>query len=466
MTEAHDPFDWLAANLETFAVVFDMGGLLAGVIEEFGDDYRYVSANGAVANHFHTTQAGMIGKTGRDLGSNEVNIAARRKELTSCQQVGTQRAEFWHVMDGQRRRYLSLQAKAPPAPDGAARMAFITVDITARTLAQREAARQQALVEAALDASDMGIWEYDVAADSLSWDARSAAMIGLEAHDMTLETFLSMVHPDDVDRVIAAQDDGETGKNNGHYRVEHRMITADGRFRWIESTGRVSFDSAGVAVRAIGTVRDISAEIASRERQAFLAAELNHRVKNNLAAVQAIANQTLQWTPDPVEFREAFEARVSALGRAHDLLNANAWQAADLHELLERSLEAAAGTVRFEGPDTPVLVLPERAMTLAIIFNELATNAAKHGAHSVPGGLVILKWWIQGDHVEIRWTEQGGPAVKPPKRQGFGSRILRAGVGGRDGAARLDYAPDGLKVRLSLARSPAVTFEVQPAVTA
>ncbi|HEX7758951.1 MAG TPA: HWE histidine kinase domain-containing protein [Caulobacteraceae bacterium] len=459
MPKTLEPTIWLAENLETFSALFDAGGLLAGVVEEAGDDYRYVAANQPLADHFRTTRAALIGKTGRILGASDPVIAVRMGTLDRCHREGVQREEFWLEVDGARRRFLSTHAAAPPGPNGARRMAFLSADITARKAAEIEAARQQARVEAALDAAAMGIWEYDIVADHLSWDARTDVLTGLRAENMSLETFVSLVHPDDVARVIAAQDRAETGEDGGYYRVEHRMLGTDGAVRWIESTGRITFNSAGEAVRAIGTVRDIAPEMAARERQAFLTAELNHRVKNNLAAVQAIANQTLQWSPDPIEFREAFEARVSALGRAHDLLNANAWTATDLRELMERSLEGAAGAVTLEGPSSPVMVLPERAMTLAIIFNELATNAAKHGAHSVPGGTVTLSWAILGDRVDIRWVERGGPVVTPPKRQGFGSRILRAGVGGRDGAARLEYDPGGLKVRLTLVRSPAVTFE-------
>ncbi len=461
MTKTTDPADWLAENIETFNALFDAGGLLAGVVEEDGDDYRYVSVNLPLAAHFGSTQAALVGKTGRDVGASETNIALRMATLDHCHRKGVQREEFWLPVKGARRRYMSTHTAAPAGPNGARRMAFCSADITARKTAEIEAARQQARVEAALDAAAMGIWEYDAVADQLSWDARGAALAGLSGENISLETFIAMVHPEDAPAVVAAQDRAEAGENGGYYRVEHRIMNDQG-VRWLESTGRLSFNAKGEVVSAIGTVRDIGPEIVVRERQAFLTAELNHRVKNNLAAVQAIANQTLQWSPDPIAFREAFQARVSALGRAHDLLNANAWTATDLRELMARSLEGAAGVVTLDGPDAPVMILPERAMTLAIIFNELATNAAKHGCHSVPGGAVTLSWVIVGDRVEIRWTERGGPPVKAPKRQGFGSRMLRAGVGGRDGAARLEFDPEGLKVRLTLIRSPAVAFEAAP----
>ena len=458
MSTADSPARWLADHIETFAALFDIGGFLAGVVEEAGDDYRYVAANPGLATHFGLDPESLIGKTGRELGATPELIATRLAALDKVNREGAQREEFTLPVRGERRRYLSVHTAGPVGPNGQRRMAYMSADITARRTAETEAKRHLARAEAALEAADMGAWEYDIVTDRLVWDARSEAMIGLPGEPRSLEAFMQLMHPDDRERVQAAQDAAEVGENNGCYRVEHRMIRPDGGQLWVESTGRILFRD-GVAVSAVGTVRDIGEDIAARERQAFLTAELNHRVKNNLAAVQAIANQTLQWTPDPVEFRDAFQARVSALGRTHDLLNANAWQATDLRLLMQRSLEGAAGAVALQGPAAPVMVLPERAMTLAIILNELATNAAKHGAHARPDGAVTLSWRILGDRVEILWAEAGGPPVAPPRRQGFGSRILRAGVGGRDGAARLDYAPDGLKVRLTLHRSPSVMFE-------
>ena len=462
MTNTYDPATWLSENLGAFAALFDASGLMCGVMEEARDDIRYVVVNWAVADHFGLTPEQMIGKTSRALGLSEEEVRGRLKTLDLCHRKGPQHTELRRAAKGERRYYASTLSAAPPGPGGARRMAFVSVDVTVRKSAQTEAARQQSLVEAALDAAAMGVWEYDILADRLTWDARSAALIGVGGEPMSLADFMAKVHPGDVAAVAAAQDAAEAGENGGYYRVEHRMANAKGASHWIESTGRIMCNAAGLPIRAIGTVRDIAEEVEARERQAFVTAELNHRVKNNLAAVQAIANQTLQWSPDPAEFRDAFEARVSALGRAHDLLNANAWTATELGELMARSLEAAAGTVQIEGPGTPVMVLPERAMTLAIIFNELATNAAKHGCHSAPGGVVKLSWAILGEHVEIRWAERGGPPVRPPERQGFGTRILRAGVGGRDGAARMDFDRDGLQVRLTLHRSPAVTFQPVP----
>ncbi|MBS0410713.1 MAG: PAS domain-containing protein [Proteobacteria bacterium] len=461
MTTTSDPAAWLAENLATFAQLIDTAGLVTGVLEIAGDDFRYVSANANIAERFGVPPEQVIGRTGRELAVSEAAIVTNIDGIRRCQTEGPSQATATRLVGGQKRNYVVWLTAAPPGPDGALRAAFVSIDMSARRSAEIEAQRQQARVEAALEAAAMGIWEYDIVNDRLSWDARSVDLTGAIGDPMSLEAFMARVHPDDRDAVQAAQDAAEAGENDGYYRVEHRMRSDNGADRWIESTGRILFKE-GVPVQAIGTVRDIAAEVAARERQAFLTAELNHRVKNNLAAVQAIANQTLQWTPDPAEFRDAFQARVLALSRAHDLLNANAWRATDLRQIMERSLEAAAGPVRLQGPSTPVLVLPERAMTLAIIFNELATNAAKHGAHSRTGGEVTLAWTIVGERVEIRWTERGGPAVKPPRRQGFGSRILRAGAGGRDGAARLDYNPDGLNVRLTLHRSPAVTFEAAP----
>ncbi len=179
--------------------------------------------------------------------------------------------------------------------------------------------------------------------------------------------------------------------------------------------------------------------------------ELNHRVKNSLATVQSIAARTFRGLNDPHDTRQKFDARLVALGRAHDILSEEKWRSADIREMIERVL-APHGTrdaARFHlaGPD--LRLSPQAALIASMVLHELATNAAKYGALSVPGGEVSIAWDIINrdgkPSAELRWSERGGPRVEAPTRQGFGSTLIEQGLPAQlGGTAHFDYAPEGL----------------------
>ena len=196
---------------------------------------------------------------------------------------------------------------------------------------------------------------------------------------------------------------------------------------------------------------DVTEEIEAEERQRLLINELNHRVKNTLAVVQGLAQQSFGKQADG-RF-EIFSARLAALAGAHNLLTDSTWESADLRELVRGSLEAAAGIdiARCELAGTPVTLPPPLALSLVMIIHELATNAIKYGALSNETGRVQVRWSVErGDaaaQVTIEWDEIDGPPVAAPARQGFGTRLIRRGLSGQ-GATTLEYRPSGLHCRL------------------
>lgn len=195
---------------------------------------------------------------------------------------------------------------------------------------------------------------------------------------------------------------------------------------------------------------DVTDRVLAERQQTLLVDELNHRVKNTLATVQAIAAQTLRVTPEPTAFREAFESRLMALSGTHDLLTTTSWRNADLCELLLVELRPfAPDRYRAEGPD--VDLSPAGALALGMVFHELATNAAKYGALSSHDGHVQVSWRVFDCRLVLTWTEAGGPAVTPPTRRGFGSRLIERNLGGHlGGSARLEFAPAGLICRIEM----------------
>ncbi|WP_296596107.1 PAS domain-containing protein [Phenylobacterium sp.] len=195
---------------------------------------------------------------------------------------------------------------------------------------------------------------------------------------------------------------------------------------------------------------DVTDRVLAERQQKLLVDELNHRVKNTLATVQAIASQTMRTTADPKAFREAFESRLLALSATHDLLTAANWRAADLCDVLLVELRPF-GESRYSthGPD--VDLNPAEAVALGLVFHELATNAAKYGALSNADGRVDVAWTREDGRLELTWTESGGPNVTPPTRRGFGSRLIEKSLEGQlAGKARLDFAPGGLVCRVGM----------------
>jgi PAS domain S-box-containing protein len=199
---------------------------------------------------------------------------------------------------------------------------------------------------------------------------------------------------------------------------------------------------------------DVTDRVRAERQQKLLLDELNHRVKNTLATVQAIAAQTLRTTASPAAFRESFEARLLALSSTHDLLTQSVWQGASLQEVILMELRPhGAERYQLEGPE--VALSPAETLTLGLVFHELVTNAAKYGALSTSEGCVRVRWDIHGDadlpRLELTWSEEGGPPVAPPTRQGFGSRLIERSLQGEiEGKASLDFAESGLRCHLQL----------------
>ena len=186
--------------------------------------------------------------------------------------------------------------------------------------------------------------------------------------------------------------------------------------------------------------------------QRTLIEELNHRVKNMLTVVNAMARQTLATNPAPEEFCQKFVRRIDALGRTHALLSREQWGAVQMADIARESLEhflvEDKKRVVLKGP--PVALDPKTAVALGIVFHELATNAVKHGALSNDSGTVSVSWTFNGDEaVALQWLENGGPEVRQPSRAGFGSRLIKLELTHElNGGAELIYEKTGLKVAM------------------
>ena len=198
---------------------------------------------------------------------------------------------------------------------------------------------------------------------------------------------------------------------------------------------------------------DVTEEVVAEESQRILINELNHRVKNTLAVVQGLAQQSFRGDKQNPQL-DIFVERLAALASAHSLLTERRWESADLATIVRGALEATAGTRQsrytLDGPD--IRLEPQPAVALAMVIHELCTNAVKYGAFSTEGGSVDIHWSLEqdtdGSRLVLDWGETGGPTVAKPDRTGFGSRLIKRGLGTPGSRTEIDYAPAGLHCRL------------------
>lgn len=246
--------------------------------------------------------------------------------------------------------------------------------------------------------------------------------------------------------------------------TRHRR-PGDGVLAWFEVSAARIADPAGGAL-AIATFADVADRKQAERQRELLIAELNHRVKNMLATVQALAAQTLRGPAgiDAGRFGREFSERLRTLARAHDLIAAGSWDEAELEKVARAALAplqgfAEAERLRLEGPAAGVRIGPREAQALALALHELATNSLKHGALSAPGGRVALRWRkadAPGSRIVLEWGESGGPILAGrPARQGFGVRLLERGLArdlGAGAEVALDFASSGLRASICFAQ--------------
>jgi PAS domain S-box-containing protein len=212
-------------------------------------------------------------------------------------------------------------------------------------------------------------------------------------------------------------------------------------------------DKQGVVVEHFASFVDLTKQKQDQAHSTMMINELNHRVKNTLATVQSIVFQAVRKTSDPAVIRESIESRLFALSCSHDLLTRENWEGAGLLDLINGALEpfgVANGRMeRFEITGKNIRFSSKATLALGIAFHELATNAVKYGAFSNETGSILITWTIErkpeGNRLILRWQEEDGPAVTPPTRKGFGTRVIERGLAIElDGTVRLDYRAEGV----------------------
>ena len=336
-------------------------------------------------------------------------------------------------------------------------------DITARKLAETQRVEAAARLRLAIDAGRMAVWQVD-AERGVTPSPELNRMLGFAEHARpTIREFAKLNLPGELERV---RDMAQAARARGerHFEVEYRMRRTDGQIRWLLVRAELIPERDGQPRGAIGVAMDITDRKETEERMKLLAREVDHRANNLLTVVQGTVQLSQAATPEAL--KAVLVGRIAALGRAHQLLSEARWEGADLRRLVEEELLAfslgEATRVSIEGPD--VALSPAAAQALAMALHELATNAAKYGALSVPAGKVGVNWTRKGKGaLSIRWAERGGPAVAAPSKRGLGTAMLaRALSGPLGGKSKLDWRASGLVCDLEL---PASALEFAPAAT-
>jgi len=296
------------------------------------------------------------------------------------------------------------------------------------------------------------LWIYD--GDSQRFEYVSPSIKELIDHppeevEANPEVWLSKIH--EADRQVVEKMLCET-RDDAQDPVEYRIVR-DGAQRWVRDKAFLLPAEATRGPRVAGLARDVTETKRAEQQRELLIGELNHRVKNTLALVQALAAHTRHAAVSPTDFEQAFTSRLHALGHAHDLLTQTHWKGTSLHQVIETALApfsvygSSQSRVEVKGPQ--VWLNSNTAVTLTLAFHELATNAAKYGALSTNKGRVNIFWEAQpaGEPQEIllQWRESGGPVVEPPSRKGFGTMLIEKVLAYEaEGEAKLEFLQTGV----------------------
>jgi two-component system CheB/CheR fusion protein len=333
---------------------------------------------------------------------------------------------------------------------------------------RRAEARYKALVDAATTVTFRMDRDGDFKESTAAWSDYT----GLDWRGRRGGRWREQIHADDRARVLTRL--GEAVAARRPCRIEFRHWHAPSKaYRWVAWQIAPIVDDDGELAEWMGAFIDIHEQRVSREMEGDLLHELQHRVKNSLAVVRALCDQTARHSTTLGGFVATYNGRLNALSEAQGLLTDNSWGLASIDEVARTVLRAFMNEdvddIVIDGP--PVALTPITTTNLALAFHELATNASKYGALAAPEGRVNVRWSVVDGLVVLDWIESGGRRVKSPTRSGFGSRLLgRAFAHEPDASARLEFAPEGVRYRASWrvageSQSPPAPARAQPLTT-
>lgn len=362
-------------------------------------------------------------------------------------------------------RPIPVELTVSPILDASGRTiaaATICRDITERK--QAEEARQQ--LAAIVDSSEDAIVAKDLDGVINSWNRGAERLFGYTAREVAGKSITIIIPPDyrhEEERILERIRRGEHVEPYDTLRQRK-----DGTLVDISLSVSPVKDPGGGIVGASKIARDITERKRAEHLRKLLTRELNHRVRNTLAIVQAMANQTFMNVPEAAASVKTFKGRLGALSAANDLLTRENWEQVPMTELVRDSIATAGQSERIEIDGPSVTLDPRAAVTVSMALHELCTNAIKHGALASPTGIVSIAWDLAGTaepRLTLTWQERGGPPVAPPTRRGFGvlmlEHMLSQDLGGK---VSLEFRSQGVicTMGVPLSAAPAQTGQSAP----
>ena len=306
-------------------------------------------------------------------------------------------------------------------------------------------------LEAAIDVTGLGLWEWDVRTGELVWNTRNRELYGVTHNrPLTIQDYTDLVHPDDRERVIAAYRRAVEDPGTADFVIEHRTAhQPDGKTRWIQWRARFLKDDDRLRC-VVGSTLDITDRKTAEERRSLVLRELAHRAKNGILVMMTIVAQTARGAGSVKEFEEVLTARLQSMADSQDLVTQVSGRSLPLADLLDRAL-TPFDPQRFDvDPKLSEISIPsEMVVAMALLLHELSTNAVKYGSLSAPSGRVTLNL-AEADpgHAVVSWTETGGPPVKPLTRKGFGTRLLEISLRNNGGHVEGSFDPRGFQAKI------------------
>jgi PAS domain S-box-containing protein len=325
-------------------------------------------------------------------------------------------------------------------------------DVTERTQIKadlRESEQQLRFLASIVQSSDDAIVSKNLDGIITSWNKGAERVFGYTAEEAVGQPITIVIPQDrqDEERTILTRI--RRGARIEHFETVRQR--KHGSLIWVSLTISPVKNAEGKIIGASKVARDITEQKRTGDQITTLAREAEHRSKNLLANVQAMVD--LSQADAVADLKKAIKGRIQALANVHSLFVATRWIGAELSAIAEQELAPYSATgekrARIDGPQ--VLLEPNTAQAIAVTLHELATNAAKYGALSTANGHVDLKWSHETNRrLNLRWTETGGPTVRPPKRRGFGGRIIEQMIGQLKGKTRFDWRAEGLVCEITL----------------
>jgi len=328
----------------------------------------------------------------------------------------------------------------------------MTEDLTPliKTSSQRISDNQEHRLSAALEASKIGVFEFEPISNTAYWDRRVGRLWGIpDDEEIVYETVISRIHPHDVAKHNRATEKALDPEGSGIMDLEYRVLPRNGDpMRWIRAVATCSFDGKS-PVRLLGTVSDVTEKRELEERNKLLINELQHRVKNTLATVLSVIKLSKTRDLDINEYIASLEDRLLSMSNTHNVLSRNDWKSVDIKSIVEKEFDAFVDSKEeVYVLDGPSLFIPPRfVQIISMAIHELVTNASKHGALTVPGRQVIMETSLHEHIARFKWIEKSNldQHLHGQPNGGFGSFLLSRVVGAEvNGTVLYEMTSEGL----------------------